>query len=95
MITYIKISPDDGGRRLDGFLRDRLSWPQGKVQRALRLKDIRCNERKTTADYRLVVGDVLRVYQGEDGAERPAPEKAPLLSPVSGRTGGFGGHDPL
>ena len=80
MITYIKISPDDGGRRLDGFLRDRLSWPQGKVQRALRLKDIRCNERKTTADYRLVVGDVLRVYQGEDGAERPAPEKAPLLS---------------
>lgn len=80
MITYIKIAPDDGGRRLDAFLRDRLSWPQGKIQRALRCKDIRCNDHKTAADYRLAVGDVLRVYQGEEAAERSVPEKAPLLA---------------
>jgi 23S rRNA pseudouridine955/2504/2580 synthase len=82
MITYIKISTDDVGRRLDAFVRDRLSWPQGKIQRALRSKDIRCNDAKTMAEYRLALGDTLRIYEGEGGAERPAP-KVQALVPLS------------
>jgi 23S rRNA pseudouridine955/2504/2580 synthase len=82
VITYIKISADDVGRRLDAFVRDRLAWPQGKIQRALRTKDIRCNDAKTTPDYRLALGDTLRFYEGEGGGDRPTP-KVPALVPLS------------
>ena len=69
MTIYLKANADDVGRRLDSFVREKMAWPQSKIQKLIRQKDIKCNDAKTTADYRLHYGDTLRIREGNAEAQ--------------------------
>lgn len=61
-VEFVKITEKDEGIRLDRwFSRYYPDLKNGQLQRLIRGKNIRVNNAKTKADYRLVIGDELRV----------------------------------
>lgn len=66
------IGQNDAGQRLDKFLQKALcNLPQGMLYRAIRLKRIKCNGKRTAADYRLQQGDILVIYLNDEFFPRP------------------------
>jgi 23S rRNA pseudouridine955/2504/2580 synthase len=61
---------NDAGQRLDRFL-TKQGLPVSVIRKALRKKDIKINGKRGQADYRLVEGDVIRVYLRIQPAEKP------------------------
>ena len=60
------INQNDAGQRLDRFLSKAFpNLSQGLIRSALRKNRIKVNSKRENADYRLVKGDVLRLYMDE------------------------------
>jgi 23S rRNA pseudouridine955/2504/2580 synthase len=55
------INRNDAGQRLDRFL-TKQGLPISAIMKALRKKDIKVNGKRGLADYKLVEGDILRVF---------------------------------
>jgi 23S rRNA pseudouridine955/2504/2580 synthase len=69
----IIINQNDSGQRLDRFLAKAFpNLSQGVIRSALRKNRIKLNNKRPDADYRLVKGDVLRLYMDELLSEKPA-----------------------
>lgn len=81
--THIIIDDSHSGQRLDNFLRSRLKGiPSVRIYRAIRKGEVRVNKRRVSIDYRLMIGDLVRVpplYQLT--VKKPlAPDKSLLIS---------------
>ena len=60
------INQNDAGQRLDRFLAKAFpNLSQGLIRSALRKNRIKVNSKRENADYRLIKGDVLRLYMDE------------------------------
>ncbi len=61
-VKNITVSKDDDAIRLDRwFARHYPALKNGQLQRLIRGKNIRVNQARTTADYRLKEGDIIRI----------------------------------
>lgn len=61
-VRFVKISADREGQRIDNFLRTELKGiPKTLVYRILRKGEIRVNKKRIKPDYKLVVGDEVRI----------------------------------
>lgn len=60
--TFIVITENNLGQRIDNFLTTHLKGlPKSRLYRALRSGEVRVNKKRIKADYRLQVGDQLRI----------------------------------
>ncbi|QTS84108.1 RluA family pseudouridine synthase [Coxiella endosymbiont of Amblyomma nuttalli] len=61
-VTLIKINKAHAWQRLDNFLIGQLrSVPKTRIYRAIRNGEVRVNKRRVHADYRLLIGDIVRM----------------------------------
>ena len=74
----IGIDEDLSGQRIDNFLMARLSGvPRSRVYRLLRRGEVRVNGGRVKAEYKLVVGDEVRVPPVSVNAPGPAAPEGP------------------
>lgn len=74
-VRYVEVSENRAGQRLDNFLLATLKGvPKSRIYRLVRKGEVRVNRGRTQPNYRLEVGDVVRVPPVR---ETPAPVKAP------------------
>lgn len=72
----LHISENDAGQRLDKFLQKALpALPPSLRSKYIRLKRIKRNGKRCEVSDRLVTGDVLALYIGDEFFARPAPEE--------------------
>ena len=61
-VHHLIVDEDSSGQRLDNYLiRELKGVPKTRLYRALRKGEIRINKGRVRADYRLVVGDQVRI----------------------------------
>lgn len=61
-VAMVTVTEDQNGQRLDNFLMSRLKGvPKSAVYRMIRKGEVRVNKGRTKPDYKLNVGDVVRV----------------------------------
>lgn len=80
----IIINDNDSGQRLDRFLAKAFpNFTQGIIRSALRKNRIKINGKASDADYRLVKGDLLRLYMDELLTQKNREFSAPLNSELN------------
>ena len=68
----VTVAEGNDGQRIDNFLRSRLKdIPKSHIYRILRRGEVRVNKGRIRQDYRLKVGDVVRIPPLRRGDERP------------------------
>jgi 23S rRNA pseudouridine955/2504/2580 synthase len=76
-VRQIEVGPEHEGQRLDNFLlRLCKGVPKSHIYKAIRGGEVRINKGRTSADYRVVAGDIVRVPPlrlPAPGETRPAP----------------------
>lgn len=61
-VRFVKVAADREGQRIDNFLRTELKGvPKTLLYRILRKGEIRVNKKRVKADYKLIVGDEIRI----------------------------------
>ncbi|SFH78422.1 RluA family pseudouridine synthase [Modicisalibacter xianhensis] len=71
-VQWAEIGDAQAGQRIDNFLHTRLKGaPRGLIYRIVRKGEVRVNKKRVKADYRLAVGDMVRIPP-----LRLAPEEA-------------------
>ena len=71
-VQWAEIGDAQAGQRIDNFLHTRLKGaPRGLIYRIVRKGEVRVNKKRVKADYRLAVGDLVRIPP-----LRLAPEEA-------------------
>ena len=61
-VQYIKVSPEQAGRRIDNFLTGYLkSIPKTHLYKMLRKGEVRVNSARVKQDYRLLTDDIVRI----------------------------------
>jgi 23S rRNA pseudouridine955/2504/2580 synthase len=80
-VAYLTIGPDGEGQRLDNYLlRLAKGVPKSHVYRIVRSGEVRVNKGRVGVDYRLAVGDIVRVpplRTTDRKARSPAPADMP------------------
>lgn len=75
---HLTVDENSAGQRLDNFLmRELKGVPRTRLYRALRKGEVRVNKGRVRADYRLVVGDLVRLPPLHQTTV-PAPSSIPL-----------------
>ncbi|WP_286238656.1 23S rRNA pseudouridine(955/2504/2580) synthase RluC [Neptuniibacter halophilus] len=75
-VSFIEITEDNLGQRIDNFLITALKGaPKSLVYRILRKGEVRVNKKRIKPEYRLQIGDLVRVPPVRL-ADKPAPAKA-------------------
>ncbi|RMD48327.1 MAG: RluA family pseudouridine synthase [Alphaproteobacteria bacterium] len=83
-VSYIEIGPEDAGRRLDRFLRERFpGLGQGRIERMCRRGELRLDGARVRASTRLEAGARLRIPPLPPEAREPA--RARPAAPTAGR----------
>lgn len=78
-VQLITISDDEAGQRIDNFLLARLKGvPKSMIYRIVRKGEVRVNKGRIKAEYKLVVGDVVRVPPVRVAEREDAPVSAKL-----------------
>jgi 23S rRNA pseudouridine955/2504/2580 synthase len=73
-VRKVKVTADRAGQRIDNFLRGELPGvPKGRVYRLLRRGEVRVNGGRVRAEYRLEVGDEVRIPPARVSAGGPPP----------------------
>jgi 23S rRNA pseudouridine955/2504/2580 synthase len=61
-VQFITVDDDQGGQRIDNFLRTALKGaPKSLIYRVLRKGEVRVNKKRTKPDYKLQPGDLIRI----------------------------------
>lgn len=61
-VSFIQISADQAGQRIDNFLSTRLKGvPKSRIYRLLRKGEIRVNKKRIKPEYRVVAADLVRL----------------------------------
>lgn len=82
-LTCIIIYDSHAGQRLDNFLISRLKgMPSARIYRAIRKGEVRVNKKRASADYRLAIGDSVRIPPLHQSTikKTPTPDKSLLIS---------------
>lgn len=82
-LTCIIIYDSHAGQRLDNFLISRLKgMPSARIYRAIRKGEVRVNKKRASADYRLAIGDSVRIPPlHQSTIKKPStPDKSLLIS---------------
>lgn len=82
-LTCIIIYDSHAGQRLDNFLISRLKgMPSARIYRAIRKGEVRVNKKRASADYRLAIGDSVRIPPLHQSTIKkpPTPDKSLLIS---------------
>ena len=75
----VEFTSDVGDERVDLFLTERLGrFSRSEIQRWAADEDVSVNGRPAKANYRLKIGDVVRVWLPDDRAQTPQPWFLPL-----------------
>lgn len=75
-VRHLTVDVDSAGQRLDNYLtRELKGVPRTRLYRALRKGEVRVNKGRVRADYRLVVGDLVRIPP----LHQPAPSDPPRI----------------
>ena len=75
--TSLEVGEEGAAQRIDNFLLRRLKGvPKSHVYRILRSGEVRVNSRRIGPDYRLQVGDRIRLPPVRTSAKRPEPKPA-------------------
>jgi 23S rRNA pseudouridine955/2504/2580 synthase len=75
-VQHLTVDQDSVGQRLDNYLvRELKGVPKTRLYRALRKGEVRVNKGRVRADYRLVVGDIVRIPP----LRRPEPAAPPVV----------------
>jgi 23S rRNA pseudouridine955/2504/2580 synthase len=81
-VTYVEVTADDAGTRLDNFLvRQFKDVPRTHVFRLLRKGEVRVNKKRARPDQRVALGDVVRLPPVRRSEEIPAPVEPRAASP--------------
>ncbi|MCG8370168.1 MAG: RluA family pseudouridine synthase [Proteobacteria bacterium] len=73
-VRKVKVGDDRAGQRIDNFLRTELPGvPKGRVYRLLRRGEVRVNGGRVRAEYKLRVGDEVRIPPARIGTAPPPP----------------------
>ncbi len=81
-VRKVHIDDEQAGQRIDNFLRRELpGLPKGRLYRVLRRGEVRVNGGRVRADYKLQVGDEVRIP--------PARVRAPGDAPSAGMAAGI------
>jgi 23S rRNA pseudouridine955/2504/2580 synthase len=76
-VRHLSVDENSAGQRLDNFLlRELKGVPRTRLYRALRKGEVRVNKGRVKADYRLALGDVVRIpplHRPEATAIPPVP----------------------
>jgi len=78
-VTFLVISDDEAGQRIDNFLLARLKGvPKSRIYRLLRKGEVRVNKGRIKPEYRLAGGDTVRVppIRKEEAPAVPVPGAA-------------------
>ena len=71
-VRFIDIAPDYAGQRIDNFLLNALKGvPKSRIYRILRKGEVRVNRARVRPDYRLQVGDQVRIPPLRESAKQP------------------------
>ncbi len=82
-VHYFAISTEQDGQRIDNFLRTQLKGvPKSMIYRILRKGEVRVNKKRIKPEYKLQVGDQLRIPPVRT-AERDQAELSPHLDKVA------------
>ena len=61
-VTFLEVSADESGQRLDNYLlRNAQNVPKTRVYRAIRKGEVRVNKARSKPDYRVQEGDIVRM----------------------------------
>ena len=61
-VTFLDVSQDQAGQRLDNFLLARLKGvPKSRIYRLIRKGEVRVNKKREKPEYKLQTGDQVRV----------------------------------
>lgn len=78
-VRHVAVDEEASGQRLDNFLMKHLRGvPKTRIYRALRKGEVRVNKGRARAEYRIVVGDIVRLpplHQASKAASAAAPER--------------------
>src|SRR3990170_9038917 len=81
--TLLEVGEESDAQRIDNFLLRRLKGvPKSHVYRVLRSGEVRVNSGRVRPDYRLRLGDKVRVPPVRMGAAAPRPAPRPAEFPV-------------
>ena len=76
-VRHLQVDENDVGQRLDNYLlREMKGVPRARLYRALRKGEVRVNKGRVRADYRLAIGDLVRIpplHQPEPTAPASVP----------------------
>ena len=82
-VQIVAISADEAGQRIDNFLRTQLKGvPKSMIYRILRKGEVRVNKKRIKPEYKLVVGDEIRIPPVRV-AERDEQTVSPKLAKVA------------
>lgn len=76
-VTFIEPDPDQAGQRIDNFLRTHLKGvPKSMIYRILRKGEVRVNKKRVKPEYKIQVGDVVRVppVRVSEKPDTPSPK---------------------
>ncbi len=72
-VGHREVTSQHAGQRIDNYLLSALKGvPRSRVYRLLRKGEVRVNRKRVRPDYRLAIGDVVRLPPVRDAAPRPA-----------------------
>ena len=82
-VTWLEVGEEGDAQRIDNFLLRRLKGvPKSHVYRVLRSGEVRVNSGRVKPEYRLRVGDRVRVPPVRVSASGPRPQSQPAEFPV-------------
>ena len=82
-LTPIQIDDAHAQQRLDNFLIGQLKGvPKTRIYRAIRKGEVRVNKKRVRVDYRLAIGDIVRIppVQKLEGTTKPVLDQSLLIS---------------
>jgi 23S rRNA pseudouridine955/2504/2580 synthase len=78
-VSYLEVGEESAGQRIDNFLVARLKGvPKSHIYRVLRSGEVRANSGRIKPDYRLKLGDRIRIPPVRVSAEKPKARPAEL-----------------
>lgn len=79
-VSYVTITEDHAGQRLDNFLLRHLKGlPKSRLYRIIRKGEVRVNKKRCDVDYRLQAGDEVRIPPLRLSEEKDMPTPTPWM----------------
>jgi 23S rRNA pseudouridine955/2504/2580 synthase len=86
-VTFFEVTDAHAGQRIDNFLLRRLKGvPKSRVYRILRKGEVRVNKSRAKAEYKLEIGDIVRIPPVRMAEKKPEQSVSHSLSELLSRS---------